>query len=271
MAANLTSLKDVEAFTFDIFGTTVDWRSSVVQELSLRAFRKLSSVHNGSSQNPTSEAHLEAMTDKHWADFAQEWRSSYIEFAANFNPDQDEWKSVDQHHQDSLEDLLKKWQLGGCYNDSEIESLSLVWHRLDPWADTRDGIKALRRTCTVAALSNGNTSLLRDLCDFGDFSFNHIYSAEDFKAYKPNPKTYLGAVNDMGLEPRQVAMVAAHLDDLKAAASCGLRTVYIERPGEEAWDPKGEQYRHAKEWVDLWISKEEQGVLKLAQSIQTLT
>ncbi|KAF4995772.1 hypothetical protein FDECE_12690 [Fusarium decemcellulare] len=263
--ASVSPLTEVKALTFDVFGTVVDWRSSVVEELYLRAFRKLSS-----DLPQHLKSRIESLTEEDWGRFAQEWRRSYGAFTKNFDPEKDTWKNIDQHHHDSLVDLLKAWNLTGLYTPSEIESLSLVWHRLKPWSDSSDGIQKLGKTRKTSTLSNGNVSLLGDLNDFGNLGFQVILSAEKFKAYKPNPAVYLGAAHELGVKPHEVAMVAAHLGDLQGARSCGLRTIYIERPREEDWGRDDERYQRAKEWVDLWITEEEYGFVALARKLEEL-
>lgn len=95
-----------------------------------------------------------------------------------------------------------------------------------------------------------------------------MLSAQDFGTYKPHPKTYLGACESLGrLKPSDVAMVAAHLHDLAGARACGLRTVYVERPGKEAWSVEDERYSEAKSWVDVWIAGDEDGFVQLANKL----
>ncbi|KAH7262050.1 HAD-like domain-containing protein [Fusarium tricinctum] len=261
----ISPLSEVKALTCDVFGTVVDWRSSVTEELTLRAFRKTSS-----DLDQALKTRLQALTDEDWGRFAQEWRNSYGRFTKGFDPEKHTWKTIDQHHHDSLIELLQAWNLTGLYSPSEIESLSLVWHRLTPWGDSSDGIQKLGKTHKTSTLSNGNLSLLRDLNDFGNLGFQYLLSAEKFAAYKPNPAVYSGAVRELGLEPHQVAMVAAHLNDLEAARACGLRTVYIERPREEAWGVADERFQRAQDWVDVWITENDQGFLTLAQKLEEL-
>ncbi|POR34465.1 Uncharacterized protein TPAR_05337, partial [Tolypocladium paradoxum] len=208
-----------------------------------------------------------------WARFARAWGDSYGASTRAFDPARDAWKTLDEHHRDNLAALLRGWGLDGLYTPAEVESLSMVWHRLRPWPDASDGLAALAagRGLTTATLSNGNVALLRDLDDFGSLGFHRLLSAETFRAYKPNPATYLGAARELGLEPSEVAMVAAHLGDLQAARSCGLRTIYVERPQEEAWSEDDERYQQAREWVDLWISEHEDGFVALARRLQDLS
>ena len=261
----LSPLSNVKVLTFDVFGTVVNWRRSVTEELSLRAHRKISG--NLSEQLKT---RLQALSEDDWGRFAQEWRNTYGLFTRSYDPEQHEWKTVDEHYRDSLTHLLKQWGLEGVYTETEIESLSLVWHRLEPWSDSSEGIQQLGKVLTTSTLSNGNVGLLRDLNDFGNLGFQNLLSAETFRAYKPNPIVYLGAARELGYQPGEVAMVAAHLNDLKSASKCGLRTIYVERPREEAWAEDSEEYRQAKQWVDLWITGAEDGFVTLAQKLKDL-
>lgn len=267
MPSAVSPLTNVKALLFDIFGTTVDWRASVTDEISLRVFRKLGSENVLPSALKT---RLEDLTQADWDRFTQEWHNAYTAFTRSFNPETDTWKSIDQHQYESLVELVKKWDLDGLFTETELESLSLVWHRLSPWPDSPDGLVELSRKYTTGTLSNGNTSLLRDLNDFGGLTFHQVFSAETFKAYKPNPATYLGAVQALGLQPEEVALVAAHLGDLHAARGCGLRTIYVERNREEAWGPEEERYKEARGWADMWVTEEEDGFLTVAKKLAQL-
>ncbi|KAM0382075.1 hypothetical protein ACHAPY_004058 [Fusarium culmorum] len=261
----ISPLAKVKGLTFDVFGTTVNWRSTVTEELTLRAFRKTTS-----DLDPNLKARIEKLTEEDWGRFAQQWRRSYGKFTHGFDPEKHTWKTIDEHHYDSLLQLMVAWDLTELYSPSEIESLSLVWHRLTPWDDSSEGLEKLGKKYKTSTLSNGNVSLLRDLNDLGNLGFQYLLSAEKFGAYKPNPRVYTGAVRELGLEPDEVAMVAAHLSDLAAARACGMRTVYIERPQEEDWDEDDDRYQSAKEWVDLWITADDEGFLTLAQKLEEL-
>lgn len=120
----------------------------------------------------------------------------------------------------------------------------------------------------TATLSSGNRSLLADLDRFGGLGFARLMSAEDFKAYKPDPKTYLGAAEMIGARPEEVAMVAAHLGDLDAARKLGSRTTYVERRQEEGWQESEERYQAAKQWVDLWVGVDEGGFVEVARRLR---
>ena len=150
-----------------------------------------------------------------WAAFAQEWRTTYYHFTrAQADRKEDDpiaFKTVDDHHHDSLRALLTKYEIDGLWTEEEVLATSRVWHFLDPWPDSSRGLQALKdQGFTVSTLSNGNISLLKDLADFANLPWTHILSAEDFSAYKPHASVYLGACKKLNLEPNQCAMVAAH-------------------------------------------------------------
>lgn len=260
------ALQGVRALLFDVFGTVVDWRSSVVAALAEHARAKTDSPAFAGLPAAL-QRRLRELTDRDWASFAQEWRDSYGRFTRSFVPGETEWKDIDTHHYDSLVLLLDRWGLAGAYSDAEVRSLSLAWHSLTPWEDSAPGLGALGRRYVTSTLSNGNQSLLQDLNEHGSLGFQKLVSSADFKAYKPNPKTYLGAAASLDCRPEECAMVAAHLSDLKAARSCGLRTIYVERPLEEAWAPNPELVQDARGWVDLWIDAGGDGFIELARRL----
>ncbi|KAI4679569.1 hypothetical protein J4E81_010375 [Alternaria sp. BMP 2799] len=246
-----------KALLFDIFGTCVNWRSAVTTALSQSAHSAL----NSATASLASRLRLRAseMSDEHWGQFAQQWRNSYKAFTKQLASDPSiPWVSVDDHHLSALQKLIAEWELDGLWDDEEIRALSLVWHQLDPWADSVAGMALLNQagfhTCM---LSNGNLSLLSDLRAYSQIPFTHIFSAEMFGTYKPSPKVYLGAAEKLGLRPEECAMVASHLNDLKAAKGCGLRTVYVERAQEEDWSEEVVEEARREGWVDVWIDMEE--------------
>jgi 2-haloacid dehalogenase len=254
-----------KALTFDVFGTVVNWRKTVTETLISTAAAKVHSSSRLASLSPQVRIQLLKQTNEDWARFAQEWRNSYIKFVSSFVPGETPWMDIDTHHRISLVDLLKKWQLDGLYTEEETEELSLVWHYLEPWADSSSGIHKLNTRFETSTLSNGNPSLLKDLEEHGKLGFKRLLSSSDFKAYKPNPLVYNGAAKSLGLDPGEVAMVAAHLGDLKEAKKCGFRTIYVERKQEEAWAPQRDECKEAKSWVDMWVTEEQEGFLEVAK------
>jgi len=183
MAILPEALKDVKALTFDVFGTVVDWRSTVHGELSKRARNKIASASFSTLPEPL-QSHFGGISDADWGRFGQEWRESYGKFTQTFVPGETEWKDIDTHHYHSLKILLQDWDVAGVYTDEEVKSLSLIWHYLKPWDDSALGIQRLGTRYVTATLSNGNRSLLEDLNAHGSLGFRRIISTADFGAYK---------------------------------------------------------------------------------------
>jgi len=201
----------VRALVFDVFGTVVDWRGSIIRE-----GRRLARARG-------------LRVD--WAAFADAWRAGYGPAMAQVRSGELPWTSIDRLHRRILDALLRRFGIG-CLREAEIAHLNLAWHRLRPWPDARRGLARLKRRFIVATLSNGNMALLVDMAKHARLPWDCVLSAELFRHYKPDPEAYRGAAALLGLEPRQVMMVAAHKDDLRAAQRCGLRTAFVGRPLE---------------------------------------
>ncbi|MCJ1484009.1 hypothetical protein MMC06_004177 [Schaereria dolodes] len=258
-----------------VFGTTVDWRLSVATTLSDYAHAALSSA---TSSLPSVTRLNADVID--WAAFAQAWRNTFKTFIANYpnSSTTDErrsrpFKTVDQHHHESLIDLLHENGLESLWSAEEVLEISRAWHVLKPWPDSSAGITQLNsqglQTCT---LSNGNISLLSDIAKHAELPWMHIFSSEHFRAYKPSPEVYIGAVQKLGLKVEECAMVAAHLGDLRAARDCGLKTIYVEREEEEDYSIEEIEKARSEGWVNIWIGlhdgKEgERGFLAVARRL----
>lgn len=192
---------------FDIFGTVVDWHGSIVHEVSMRY--------------PQVDADA----------FALAWRAGYQPAMEAVRSGGRGWVRLDTLHREILDGILPRFGLAHL-DDAQRADLNLVWHRLDPWPDSLQGLARLKSRFTICSLSNGNLGLLTDMAKRAGLPWDCVLGAEVFRTYKPNPRVYLGAAEVFDVEPAQVMMVAAHQDDLAAARACGLQTAYIERPSE---------------------------------------
>jgi len=193
-----------------------------------------------------------SITLDNWGNLAQEWRDTYKQSTKPLAEDSGlPWKTIDEHHLDSLKQLLVVWQLEGLRTSEEIRALSLIWHKLNPWPDSSPGIKELNKLFWTVTLSNGNL----------------VFSAELFGSYKPPPKVYLGAVEKLGLKPSECPMVASDLSDLKAAKSNGLQAIYVEMPSEEDWSGELVENTRTESWVDLWIPAGQEGFVTIAERL----
>jgi len=200
-----------EALVFDVFGTVVDWRSSIIREGEELGQRK--------------------RLDVDWAAFADAWRSRYAPSMDRVRRGEIPWRKLDDLHRASLDDLTREFGIGGL-SEQEKDHLNRVWHRLEPWPDAVRGLVLLKRRHVIAPLSNGNVALLVYLAKRAGLPWDLILSTELIRLYKPDPETYLLAPYLLDLDPEQVMMVAAHADDLRAARENGLKTAYVPRPLE---------------------------------------
>lgn len=196
----------IRALSFDVFGTVVDWYGSVAAEVA-----RLGLPVDGGA-------------------FALDWRAGYAPAMQQVRDGRLPWTNIDGLHRRILDGLLAA--RGLALPEAQVTALNRVWHRLAPWPDSVAGLERLKRRFIVAALSNGNVSLLVDMARHAGLPWDMIFSGELFGHYKPDPEVYLGAARLLDLAPAQVLMVAAHPGDLRGAKAAGLRTALVTRPLE---------------------------------------
>lgn len=204
-------MADPKALIFDVFGTAVDWRSTVIRE--------------------GEELGREKGFDVDWPAFADAWRGRYAPSMDRVRRGELPWTKLDDLHRASLEELLDEFGIEGL-SEEEKDHFNKVWHRLDPWPDAIEGLSRLKESYVIAPLSNGNVALLTNMAKRAGLPWDLILSAELVRHYKPDPETYLSAPELLDLAPEQVVMVAAHVNDLHAARRHGLLTAYVPRPLE---------------------------------------
>ena len=189
---------------FDIFGTVVDWHGSIVREVRQRF--------------PQVDADA----------FALAWRAGYQPAMEAVRSGGRGFVKLDVLHREILDGILPRFGLEHL-GEAERAELNRVWHRLAAWPDSVAGLTRLKARFTIASLSNGNIGLLTAMAKHAGLPWDCVLSAEVFRAYKPDPRTYLGVAEVFDVAPQDVMLVAAHQDDLAAARACGLQTAYIER------------------------------------------
>lgn len=221
----------VKALTFDVFGTVVDWRGSI--------------IHEGTQFGAARGINVD------WARFADAWRGGYQPSMEQVRRGTLPWTNLDALHRMLLDELLDKFGITGL-SEADKDYLNRVWHRLQPWPDAVEGLTRLRRRFVLATLSNGNVALLTNMAKHAGLPWDCILSAELGKHYKPDPEVYRMAADLLGLRPEEVMMVAAHKGDLRAAQVLGLRTAFVARPLEHGperqpdttLDPAFDVYAH---------------------------
>jgi 2-haloacid dehalogenase len=224
----------IKVLAFDVFGTVVDWHTSIAREID--------------SMNLNVDG----------AAFASAWRAGYKPAMQKVMSAELRWTIIDDLHRLILDGILKKFGIRHL-DEGQKRHLNKVWHRLNAWPDSVEGLTRLKSRYTICTLSNGNIGLLTNMARNAGLPWDCILSAEVFRKYKPDPATYLGVAKIFDVSPAEVMLVAAHQDDLAAARACGLQTAYIERPYEFGADnpkdvsPNPENTMHAKSIMDLAV------------------
>lgn len=196
----------IKVIGFDVFGTVVDWYGSVTREVAAQ----LPGVDAGA--------------------FVTEWRAGYYAIMGRVRRGELPFSRIDDLHRMLLDDLLARRAID--LDEATRVHLNRAWHRLDPWPDAVRGLQRLRARFMVCTLSNGNLGLLANMAKRAGLPWDLILSAEVFHHYKPDPQAYLGVGQVFDLPAAQTMLVAAHKEDLRAAAGNGMRTAFVTRPLE---------------------------------------
>ena len=200
-----------QALAFDVFGTVVDWRTSIIGEL------EMFGENHGLAED--------------WATFADDWRAGYPAAMDRVRTGELPWLKIDALHRLILDELLDRTGIDSV-PEEDVDELNRAWHRLDPWPDSVGGLTRLKERFVVTTLSNGNVSLLTNMAKRAGLPWDCVISAELFHHYKPDPEAYLGCADLLDVKPGEVMLVAAHPSDLRAAREAGLMTAFVARPLE---------------------------------------
>jgi 2-haloacid dehalogenase len=218
--------KEPVAIVFDTFGTVVDWRSSLIADLT--AF--------GQQRGVSAD----------WAALVDAWRASYHPSMDRVRKGELPWTKLDGLHRAALDKLVADFGIKGL-TEQDLVHMNLGWHRLKGWPDSVPGLTRLKKRFIIGPLSNGNVSLLLNMAKHAGLPWDMIFGSDLFGHFKPDPETYLGAAKLLDLEPGQVMMAAAHNGDLGNARRCGLMTAFFARPNEYGPNQKRD-YAAEQEW-----------------------
>ena len=207
----MNNLALLKAVTFDVFGTVVDWRTSIAREVESLAVKKKFAVDGQR--------------------FADAWRELYQPSMTKVRDGKVPWTVLDDLHRMNLLQVLETFGIDQL-SEEEIEHLNRAWHRLDPWPDAVAGLQRLKQHYIIGTLSNGNVALIVNMAKFSELPWDVVLGAEIARHYKPQPEAYLRSAEILGLEPKECMLVAAHNGDLAAAGRCGFQTAFVPRPKE---------------------------------------
>ncbi|MAZ99987.1 MAG: haloacid dehalogenase type II [Rhodospirillaceae bacterium] len=204
-------VNNIKALVFDVFGTVVDWRTSIASEAKQCLSKKGYELD--------------------WVLFADSWRAKYQPAMERVRTGGRGFVRLDILHMENLIEVLKDFDIKSV-TETELNYLNRAWHRLLPWSDSVPGLLRLKKKFIIGTMSNGNVALMVNMAKNGGLPWDVILGAEPAQAYKPEPKTYLTGVDWLNLKPSEVLMCAAHNADLVAAGAQGLKTAFIARPTE---------------------------------------
>lgn len=226
----------VEALVFDVFGTVVDWRGSIIRQ------GKAFSSRTGIAID--------------WPTLADRWRAGYRPTMDRIASGEMPWTRFHDFNRALLVDLVREFGIRGLRR-GHLDELNDFWRKLDPWPDVVRGLKRLKPRFVIGTLSNGDIRTMVDIARHAGLPWDVVFSSENFRCFKPQAEVYLGAAALLGVKPERVALVAAHKNDLRAARANGLRTAFVERPREHGpakrADAGPERYIDimAKDFVEL--------------------
>ncbi|KTD46265.1 haloacid dehalogenase type II [Legionella quateirensis] len=203
----------IKFILFDVFGTVVDWRGTMVREFVVLFEEK-------------------EIRHVRCEEFIDRWVNEYSENMTKISEGSHPFSTVDELNNTALNKTLEHYQILNKFTESEREQMWMVWHRLEPWPDVLAGINEMKKQCSIGILSNGNIHLLEDLSKNASLEWDIILSGELFQSYKPNPLVYQSATRELKLKASEILLVASHKYDLEAAQQCGYKTAYIFRPLE---------------------------------------
>jgi len=220
-------MDQVKALLFDTFGTVVDWRTSIINDLTAYGRKHGLNVD--------------------WTAFVDEWKNAYKPGMDKVRKGEWPWTTIDGIYRKALDEMAPRYGLDRL-DEAALHHINRVWHRLLPWPDAVAGLTRLKKKFLISTLSNGDVDMLANMAKLGGLPWDVILCGQVFRHFKPDPEIYLGALEMLGCQPHEVMMVAAHNDDLKHARSHGMRTGFVLRPTEygtrqqtnlkaaEAWD-----------------------------------
>jgi 2-haloacid dehalogenase len=203
-------MSSLRALLFDTYGTLVDWRSSILDELA--AFGRMGGLARDREA------------------FLGEWKACYRPGMEAVNRGEAPWTTIEAIYHRRLLELLRAGTVAA--SSEEIEHLTHVWWRLRPWPDTVAGLTRLKARYVISPLSNASFAGMVNLAKFAGLPWDCVITAENARRYKPHPDVYRTALALLGLDAHEVMMVAAHNYDLAAAQALGLRTAFVPRPLE---------------------------------------
>jgi len=194
-------MKNIKAMIFDAYGTLFD-------------------------VNSAAEKCKDKIGDK-WEAFANYWRTTQLEYT---------WlRSLMNRHKDFwqvTEDSLDKSMLAFKIDSSMRGELLNLYKVLSTFPEVKEVLNKLKeKNYKLAILSNGTPSLLNELVKSNNLDniFDDVFSIEEVKTYKPDPKVYNIPIKKYQIQKNEVAYLSANTWDVSAGGNYGFNPVWVNR------------------------------------------
>ena len=187
-----------------------------------------------------------------WENFANFWRTTQLEYTW-LRSLMKKHKNFWQITEDSLDKSMETFQI----DKSLRNDLLSLYKELSPFSEVKNVLENLKKkSFKLAILSNGTPELLNHLVKSSDLEnlFDDIFSVEEVKIYKPDPKVYDIPVNKYKVSKGEITFLSANTWDVSGAGNYGYNSIWVNR-NKSVFDkldykPKNE-VKNLKQLLDL--------------------
>ncbi len=213
MSPRHTKLNDIQAITFDCYGTLIDWEGGAKQ--SLRVLLK--------KRRPRDAGLLRA-------EFLGELFGAWER--AQWTRIQQSYTCYRQIAAESLEQVAAEHELALTGADARAFADSIcTWQ---PFPDTAAALAKMKQKGRLGIISNIDDDILAASVALLGVEFDLLLTAEQARAYKPSPLPFQRALERLNLPPAQVAHAAFGFEyDITTASALGFRTILVRRHRRE--------------------------------------
>ena len=194
-------MKNIKAIIFDAYGTLFD-------------------------VNSAAEKCKGKIGDK-WESFANYWRTTQLEYTwlrSLMNRHKDFWQVTE----DSLDKSMQAFKIDSLMRNELLD----LYKVLSTFPEVKEVFNKLKKkNYKLAILSNGTPSLLKELVKSNNLDniFDDIFSIEEVKTYKPDPKVYNIPIKKYQIQKSEVAYLSANTWDVSAGGNYGFNPVWVNR------------------------------------------
>ena len=177
-----------------------------------------------------------------WEMFANFWRTTQLEYT---------WlRSLMKRHKDFweiTEDSLDKSMSVFNIDKSLRDELLNLYKVLSPYPEVEEVLKSLKKkNLKLCILSNGTPELLNELVSSNNLKnlFDKIFSIEEVKVYKPDPRVYELPIKKFNIQPKEITFLSANTWDVSGGGNYGYNSIWVNRNNSQFdfldYQPKNE-------------------------------